>query len=217
MSKRFPPQMNTRTEGRCVIATNHHLTRTSNVGIVCGLFMFLTSCASLPEDQAAEANYPNAWARPQIPETKNCVSLTGSYRYIGEPANDDQNLTKPRFDALVFRRWPNRGQVDVVNVNHKLSQEILEAHLIGQGLSPETQVSYSHPAKCIDGWVTISSTESGYSDGTYVSGESLIRIAKAQDGSLSIQANYHTKSKYVPSLFEKERKGSAWYRFLPIQ
>ena len=164
-----------------------------------------------------DAAYPSDWARPQVSETKNCVPLTGTYRYVGAPAYDDQNLTKPRFDALVFRRWPNRGQVDSVNLTHKLSQDILEAHLIGQGLSPETQISYSHPAKCIDGWVTLSSAESGYSDGTYVSGESLIRIAKAQDGSLSIQANYHAESRYVFGLFAKNRKGSEWYRFLPIQ
>ena len=217
MRKGFSPQMNTHRDRPCVVATNHHHTRTSNVGIVCGLFMFLTSCASLPEDQTAGENYPTAWARPQVSETKNCVSLTGSYQYIGEPANDSQKIKKPRFEAIIFGPRPIRGQVDVVNVNHKLRTEILEAHLIGQGLSPETQVSYSHPAKCIDGWVTLTSAESGYSDGTYVSGESLIRIAKAQDGSLSIQANYHTESKYVLGIFAKERKGSAWYRFLPIQ
>ena len=146
--------MNTKTIRHLKIAAKLPCIQISESRAICGLFILLASCASVPEQEKMDAAYPGDWARPQVSETKNCVPLTGTYRYVGAPAYDDQNLTKPRFDALVFRRWPNRGQVDSVNLTHKLSQDILEAHLIGQGLSPETQISYSHPAKCIDGWLT---------------------------------------------------------------
>lgn len=88
-------------------------------------------------------------------------------------------------------------------------------HVVLDGKS----IDQTHPssnfdlsAKCIDGWLKIDLSVSGYVDGTYSKSNTSINITVSENKSLIIHYKFDVQYKSLV-FFKNRRVGSEWYIF----
>lgn len=168
------------------------------------------SLSMLSGQALAERDYPADWGGVYLGEGNQCLSVSGTYDYVGEVATAIP-LMKPTLDANVFSKIPPRGEGSSIKIVHDPASGKLSATIFGEKLRGPT--SFTVKVGCKDGWVTFSEERDTMIDGNQAHVKSVRFFAQAGDGALIVSHIYRVESSYFFSMFKRDRQSESWYRF----
>jgi hypothetical protein len=177
--------------------------------------LVVNACATVHEDKKSELSHKEVPALISV--DLKCSFIDGQYRNAGIDA-ENPSAASVTLDGGVFGTMPIKGTTEVVKLDFNFDLGKLNIDLIGQTVDPD-QKSSSHgmTAECIDGWLKVVRSGSGYADGTNSDFNIIINLGLLEDKS-SLLVHYIYDVKTTAMMFFKEKKsGADWYVFKKIQ
>ena len=186
---------------------NHQLTVITF--LVLAMLVSLSSCFVVSHEEVKR--YPDDWHEQSI-ENQDCNLVNGVYANTGKSSAITASYPIT-LDGAVFGRLPRRGEAEAVSLLYLADSlqilVMLDGELIDQ---THPSSSFSLSAQCVDGWLDIDLSISGYVDGTYSNSQANISMTVSKNKSLIIHYKFDVQSKSL-GVFKSSRAGSVWYLF----
>ena len=163
----------------------------------------------------AESSYPTSWPPPITAKNKEC-SISGTYEWKGELFSKNGGSSQTSFMNELFPYLAEiKGEKQFIRLEldketYSLKVVVLsnDYHVIGSTLFKKKPV-------CDGGWLTYESIQKWTGDGTPMQQKRILRIGKAEDGSLVARRSFDVESKHL-FVFSKKRSDDIWYRFKSV-
>lgn len=170
--------------------------------------------ASIHSSVFAQSEYPASWPKLIFGADGKCLSLSGTYHYIGE-ADRAERGGSATIDRAAFNRMSVRGRARSATLEHDVMTGVLRVNIDGQNITPSERANFSRQLTCEGGW-SVSLRENrnfGNAETGHIN-YALTRLlyTLAEDNSLIVHFTSEVEGRKF--LGDPSRQSvDAWYRF----
>ena len=164
----------------------------------------------------AQTEYPSNWPKLLLGSSGTCLSLSGTYHYVGEADRADRNGVAT-IDRAAFNRMSVRGRPLSATFDHDVMTGALKIHIDGQDISPPDRADFSRKLACEDGWsVNLREVREPGGNATlgYVTyAQVRLLYTRAEDKSLIVHFTSEMEAQRSLLGSSTRQDVDAWYRF----